>query len=92
MTEREQIQKEIDDYEKKREWVFSDDPVIQELHGRIAGLFIISADCVASAFTDTQRETFIYNLKRNKSALQAKAGLEYEATIREINHMLLMLM
>lgn len=95
MTEREQIQKEIDAYEKRREWVFSDDPNLQELHGRLAGLFIISAACTASAFSDAQRATFIHNLKRNKAELQAKVGegnIEYEATIREINHMLLMFM
>ena len=95
MTEREQIQKEIDAYEKRREWVLPSDPNLQELHGRITGLFIISADCFASAFTDAQRETFIYNLKRNKADIQAKVGegnIEYEATIKEINHMLLMFM
>ncbi len=95
MTEREQIQQEIDAYEKRREWVLSDDPVVQELHGRLGGLFILSAACAASAFTDVQRATFIHNLKQNKATLQEKVGegqIEYEATIREINHMLLLMM
>ena len=40
MTEREQIEKEIEEYEKRRAGLISDDRSLHELEGRIGGLLL----------------------------------------------------
>ena len=93
MTEREQIEKEIEEYEKRRAGLISDDRSLHELEGRIGGLLLCITE-LASVLPPDQRETFIVHLRQAKDDIGTPDvdDLLSDAEIHTVNHVLLRLL